>query len=473
MSSTDDSSSGPTPMPTAHTSLGDCDVCRRQVLRGIGTGALAIGAASSGVVAQDNETDDGDDEYDFDDTGDRFHFALMHPGAAAVSGFQTLLSGRNPLSTSSSAHGESLWDQIYATGVEMEAQRTSALGSIENDAEMLAQYLRLDVATAIVETAEQEETDEQDTEDAALEVLETEVANLETNLYNYWTVDYLAMLRRVWWFLHDDTGDINAEDAFMDTIVNPTSSGVERHQFGSAEAVEELQHLETKYEDILDNAARPEDAEDDVDDFDWMDDTDDMDYRGPYARVVLASGDEVNIPTNLFRSTATDVSVGMAPFDLSESDILMGHESWHTRDDDSDWMSDLYDILVAGSEDLPDRRWSVGVSMYERETEDEEIPGRVDLLDARPFLEAHNRIREAYTQESGNIATMVDNLYDLAADGAITSDEIASGTAIRDAAEDGDDWQAAAGYYRAVGMSEADAPARYEIGDVEAVGKLF
>lgn len=446
-------------MPIAHDEGG---VSRREAMRLL----AASTAIAAGTVSADDST-------------------TIPPYTPVGSGWRLMLLGVDAWRDSTTAHGEALYDQVFATTAEMERRRTSALGSIKNDAETIGNYIRLDLAEAIVQEAE-DGASQEEVEDAALEVLEDAIADLEKNLYNYWTIDYLGALRRINWFDEDDTGDIELDSSFH--LIEKDDDGLSRVQLGQPQGT----YLNLDWDSSLFtgifgsylDADADENTEVDEFQLDGLYDTGFGEIR-PYADLELANGEVVTVPVWLMASHSDNDEeygiVSLAPFDLAESDIASDLDEYWSTDlgVHDDWVTDLYGVAADRStwdnDDFPaDTQAVVGLSLYEREF-DPEDPERYDLLNSREFIEVHRAIRESYTQESGTIMTLVDNVYEAASEGHITAEEVVSGEALLEAAEDGDDYEAAAGYYRAVGLleQEPDDPVTIEIGKYEAKGILF
>ncbi|WP_252698292.1 hypothetical protein [Natronosalvus vescus] len=445
---------------------------RRRFMRNAMVAGVAMTALGSGAVTAEEDGDDWSDASPF-----------------TVGGMQVLLGNLGWLPRrAATTNGTALWDQLHATALELEIRRNSFIGSIENDAEMLPYYLRLDMANALVEAAP--DNDKPTTEQIVLEVLEDEVSNLLLNLFNYWTVDYLGAMRRIKWAYDDDTGDINFNDVFRSQSINLEDGSIisESLDWGNlplssadvwAGVMEEyLSRQEEEYDDP--DTDLDEHAE--FHDYGWGDTWD-----FPLGiKLVLPNNDEVSVPGLWGGENSGDdlnATVNFLPTaDLSSSRWL---EGTYAGDDRNFWLPEHNYEILHGDQDIPrplndsfDDDWlypaHYGIHVAEREPGDDPI-GNVALLDSRQFVEAHHAIMETYTTETGNIATMVDNLYDLAADGEITAEEVTSGSAIIKAAEEEEDptWQHYAGYYRAVGIPEADYPTTIDLGGVTAVGKLF
>ncbi|MHC3439225.1 hypothetical protein ACYJ1Y_14320 [Natrialbaceae archaeon A-gly3] len=427
------------------------------------TAAGIGGTAATGVVSAD---DDGDSLLDDPVLNDYRHTAAF----ATMPGWYVVMRGVDSWRSSTTAHGEALWDQIYADGLEMYYRRHTALNSITNNAEMMSQYLRLDVAEAIVEAGEQEEAEKEDAEQAGLEVLEDTVSIFHKQLYNYWMVDFMASLRRIHWAVDDDTGDIDMSAALRSESLGEDGAILNDALDSDDSIHQSAQTLSDLYTELVDEGVDDDEVGDDdllttMDDGDWSTDT------LPYQGLQVPNGDDYTILC--VNAEQNDSGALLSPWGDVPPDYFEPHPY-----ENQDWQEQMYTVL--GEEDLsplPGVDDDLGGYKYriligERDPDDE-AHGAVPLLDAKPFAEADQAIRDQYEAEAEHIMIMVDALWDDIQDGEVTSDEVASGSAIKEAGEEGDDWQAMAAYYRSVGMPEAKEYVTVEYAGVEFVGSLF
>ena len=460
--------------------------------------SIAAGAGASSTALADDDNGDDDDGSDLD--------AVMYPsdpnfGQAVVNPVGTLIGQyREHQRTSTTAHGEALWDTIYADGLEMQYIRDAAIGSIENDATMIDGYLRLEVAEALVTYAQNEDYSQSDTEDEMLAILEDEVSDILVNLYNLWTTDYLAFMRRLNWVVEDDTGDIDHENIFSTRYHRRLLyDDGERETLTSGGPLGDTEHSTatisnfSAWEEILDeiNDAIDEDS-DTIEDNQWdLYDTDlDNDASQAYD-VPLPNDDEVTVPSFFsFDASSNEIQLFLlGPVDLLrlsefpdggtalptdfnafESDggllidILEREDVWH----------DYLDDQLTGSDDPTSAEVHYNINTYDR-VDDGDTPSleRAVHLDSKPYLKAFNEIYDTYEDFSAEIMDLADTFYDYAEAGEVNAAEIATGSASVDVAEEEDDWQAGAGYYRGGQLAEADSYVILRTQHVRLQGALF
>ncbi|WP_226040549.1 hypothetical protein [Natrinema sp. DC36] len=355
--------------------------------------------------------------------------ALSKSGAflIGVSGIAGLLvgagymlgSGDGSADAINEARANELHDRIWLDGNEMQMTQTPMLESLSGDVTMLRQICRSDAAFALMNAASDSKSEADATADGKAAV-EDAVAKVEANFFDAWTSQLTKLGNRA--SLVNNEDPLNRLDVFQ-----WIGSSVQPNYFETLDP----DHADTGYSTATATLVNGQTHSVDV-------------VTGEYSETGDLNAQHLLIPW----SDSTSAS------NLSKTQDYGSHYAiW--SDDGQSWTNGL------------SPHW--GVNILDRQSGD-----TVPALDATDWWQIHNDLVTLLEEEKTNVETMVSTFYQEALNGELDLHEMASASAILEAADTLDNWKQAAGAYRAMVMPEAEDPAVIELENgVQLEGLLF
>ncbi|WP_247729898.1 carboxypeptidase-like regulatory domain-containing protein [Halovivax limisalsi] len=302
------------------------------------------------------------------------------------------------------------------------------LESLDGDIGMLRQLGRVDAAFEIIQAAS-DEAGEASAKLEAENAMKSAYANVEANFFDMWTAKMTRAMNRA--ARADSTEALGIADPF---------------DWARNGSVEQDDH-DTALHVLLDDQ--------------------DVDGYGNSATVELVDGSTHGVTVAAGDDPSTNDRLRLFPWaKVPNVSANYSHADFEYCDD------------ITSAYDFATREWSgagalggTGLIAQERDG-----AGSVRFLDARDYWDIHKKLIDQLNEELAHVETMVSNLYQPAVEGKVDFSKIASGSAMLEAAQDGEleTWKEVAGVYRALWIPESEKPVVISLENgVELEGLLF